>query len=82
MLETGVGRMLNLALASLPNFRLPGDISASDRYFEQDLIDPPVEINQDGTIDVPTDIGIAPRINIRRVEEITLRREEFAVTAE
>lgn len=77
MLETGVGRLLNLALASLPNFRLPGDISASDRYFERDLIDPPVEINPDGTIDVPTDIGIAPRVDIRRVEEITLRHETF-----
>jgi O-succinylbenzoate synthase len=77
MLETGVGRLLNLALASLPNFRLPGDISASDRYFEQDLIDPPVVLNPDGTIDVPTDVGVAPRVDTRRVEEITLRRETF-----
>ncbi|MDR5683874.1 MAG: o-succinylbenzoate synthase [Armatimonadota bacterium] len=77
MLETGIGRLLNLALAALPNFRLPGDISASDRYFERDLIDPPVELNPDGTIDVPSDIGIAPRVDRRRVEEVTLRRQTF-----
>lgn len=79
MLETGIGRLGNLALASLPNFRLPADLSASDRYFEEDLIDPPVRLNPDGTIDVPREIGIAPRVNLSRVERVTIRRERVRV---
>lgn len=79
MLETGIGRLSNLALASLPNFRLPGDLSASDRYFEEDLIDPPVRLNPDGTVDVPREIGVAPRVSLSRVERVTVRRERVRV---
>ncbi len=78
MLETGIGRLSNLALASLPNFHFPADLSASDRYFEADLIDPPVTLNPDGTIDVPAEVGIAPRVDRRRVEAATVRREVFS----
>ncbi|MCS7171878.1 MAG: o-succinylbenzoate synthase [Armatimonadetes bacterium] len=78
MLETGIGRLTNLALASLPNFQLPADLSTSDRYFEEDLIDPPVVLGPDGTIEVPTEAGVAPRVDLRRVERITLRRERFS----
>ncbi len=56
MLETGVGRAANLALAALPGFVLPGDVSASDRYFEQDITEP--FVLRDGTIDVPTGPGL------------------------
>jgi o-succinylbenzoate synthase len=56
MLETGIGRAANLALAALPNFTLPGDTSASARYFETDTTEPFVLV--DGHIDVPTDPGI------------------------
>jgi o-succinylbenzoate synthase len=57
MLETGIGRAANLALASLPNFTLPGDTSGSDRYFERDLTEPFV-VDSEGTIGVPTGPGI------------------------
>jgi O-succinylbenzoate synthase len=55
MLESGIGRAHNIHLASLPNFSLPGDIAASKRYFQPDLIDPPIDIAPDGTIAVPED---------------------------
>ena len=54
MLESGIGRAHNIHLASLPNFRLPGDIAASKRYYQPDLIEPPIDIAADGTIAVPT----------------------------
>ncbi len=75
MLETGIGRLANLALASLPNFRLPGDLSASDRYFEEDVVDPPVVLERDGTVQVPTEAGVAPRVRADRVDRVTVRRE-------
>lgn len=58
MLETGVGRLQNLALASLPNFTLPGDLSASRRYFENDIIDPEVVLESDGCVRVSTELKI------------------------
>ncbi len=58
MEETGIGRAHNLHLSTLPNFRLPGDTSASDRYFHEDLIDPPFRLNHDGTLSVPEGPGI------------------------
>ena len=58
MLETGVGRAHNLHLSALPGFTLPGDVAASRRYFVPDLIDPPIEVKPDGTIDVPAGPGI------------------------
>ena len=77
MLETGVGRALNLALASLPNFKLPSDLSASNRYFNPDLINPPFDINSDGTMSVPTGKGLGVHIVPERLEKMTARREEF-----
>jgi O-succinylbenzoate synthase len=77
MLETGIGRAANMALCSLPNFTLPADLSASDRYFEEDLIDPPVRLNADGTITVPTGIGLGVHIVMERVERRTVRRARF-----
>jgi o-succinylbenzoate synthase len=76
MLETGIGRALNLALAALPGFTLPGDTSASARYFHDDLTDP-FELAPDGTMGVPTaaGIGVSPRPD--RLRECTTRREAF-----
>ena len=65
MLETGIGRAHNIHLASLPNFTLPGDIAASKRYYQPDLIDPPIEVAADGTIAVPDGPGIGVNI-VRR----------------
>lgn len=78
LLETGIGRLTNIALASLPNFVLPGDISASDRYFHEDVIDPPVVLNSDGTITVPARAGLGADVNIERVNACTIRRRMVA----
>jgi O-succinylbenzoate synthase len=73
MLESGIGRAHNIHLASLPNFTLPGDIAASKRYYEPDLIEPPIDIAKDGTIAVPTSPGIGVNIVRERVDKATLR---------
>ncbi len=71
MLETGVGRAHNIHLASLPNFSLPGDIAASRRYFDPDLVDPPIEVRPDGTIAVPDGPGIGVTVIEDRVSSVT-----------
>jgi O-succinylbenzoate synthase len=73
MLESGIGRAHNIHLASLPNFLLPGDIAASKRYYQPDLIDPPIDIAADGTIAVPTAPGIGVNILRERIDQATLR---------
>jgi O-succinylbenzoate synthase len=73
MLETGIGRAHNVHLASLPNFSLPGDIAASKRYYQPDLIEPAIDVAPDGTIAVPTAPGIGVHIALDRVEQATDR---------
>jgi O-succinylbenzoate synthase len=75
MLETGIGRACNVALATLPNFRLPGDISASDRYWAEDIVEPPFVLQRGGTISVPTRWGLGVRVKVDLVERLTVRRE-------
>jgi O-succinylbenzoate synthase len=77
MLESGVGRAGNVALASLPNFTLPGDISASKRYYTEDIVEPAFEVAADGTMAVPTGPGIGVEVVADRLEKVTVRREEF-----
>ena len=74
MLESGIGRAANVHLSTLPNFSLPGDIAASKRYFDPDLIEPPIEVAADGTIAVPTAPGIGVTIRADRVEAATLTK--------
>jgi O-succinylbenzoate synthase len=71
MLETGVGRASNLALASLPNFSLPGDISASERYYAQDITRERFALNPDSTIDVPTGLGLGVTLDPAAVKRFT-----------
>lgn len=79
MLETGVGRAHNVALASLPNFDLPGDLSPSARYWERDIVIPEWTMEADGTIRVPLDRpGIGVHVDRDRVEDLTVRRETIA----
>jgi len=78
MLETGIGRAHNLALASLPGFTLPGDISASSRYFAEDVVEPAFSVNEDGTMDIPDGPGIGVQVRIDRLDAVTVRR--MAVT--
>ncbi len=75
MLESGVGRVHNIHLATLPNFTLPGDVAASKRYFVPDLIEPAVEVAADGTIAVPTGPGLGVAVDLDRVAHATLRFE-------
>jgi O-succinylbenzoate synthase len=75
MLETGIGRACNVALATLPNFRLPGDISASDRYWAEDIVEPPFTLQKGGTIQVPTRWGLGVRVKVDLVDRLTVRRE-------
>ncbi len=76
MLETGIGRTFNAALASLPGFVLPGDISANDRYFERDIVLNPFELNYDGTLNVPELPGCGAIVNEDFLETVTLRKFE------
>lgn len=78
MLESGIGRSHNLHLSTLPGFSLPGDVAASRRYFEPDLIDPPIEVAADGTVAVPPGPGIGVEPVPERLRSATLRSERFA----
>jgi len=75
MLESGVGRAHNIALATLEGFTLPGDVSASSRYWEEDIIDPPVTVSPQGTIAAPDGPGIGYEVNLSRVDQLTVRKE-------
>jgi O-succinylbenzoate synthase len=77
MLETGVGRASNLAIASLPGFTLPGDISASDRYFSRDITHERFTLNPDSTIDVPTAPGLGITIDEVALSQFTLSKLEL-----
>jgi len=77
LLEVGIGRAHNVAIASLPGYTLPGDVSASDRYFERDVIAPPFALNPDGTITVPTGLGLGVEVDLEFLEHVTVRRESF-----
>jgi O-succinylbenzoate synthase len=73
MLESGLGRAHNIHLATLPNFSLPGDIAASKRYFNPDLIDPPIEVSARGTVAVPSAPGIGVTYVQERIDAATTR---------
>jgi o-succinylbenzoate synthase len=76
MLESGIGRSHNIALSSLPNFSLPSDVSASARYWKDDIIEPAVEVSAKGEITVPTEPGRGYAVRTDLVERLTVRREE------
>jgi len=78
MLESGIGRACNVALASLPNFTLPGDLSPSARYWERDIISPPWTMTGDGQVRVPSNRpGLGVAVDEDRVDELTVRQEEI-----
>jgi O-succinylbenzoate synthase len=77
MLESGIGRAGNVALASLPNFTLPGDISASKRYYKEDIVEPEFIVNKDGTMDVPIKPGIGVEVNLKSLDKVTVNKKEF-----
>src|SRR5579864_1828010 len=75
MLESGIGRAHNIALSTLANFTLPGDVTASKRYWTEDVIDPEVTVTSHGTIRVPPGPGIGYDPRRERIEGLTVRRE-------
>ena len=78
MLESGVGRAHNVALASLPNFSLPGDLSPSSRYWERDIVTPEWTMDDEGMVRVPRDKpGIGVTVDMDFVDSLTVRREEL-----
>jgi len=81
MLETGIGRAHNIALSSLPNFTLPGDVSASKRYWAEDIIEPEVTVSSAGEIVVPQVPGMGFEVRRDRIEKLTVRRETMKARA-
>ncbi|MDQ1589493.1 MAG: o-succinylbenzoate synthase [Pyrinomonadaceae bacterium] len=77
MLESGIGRAHNIALATLAGFTLPGDVSASARYWEEEIIEPPVTVSSRGTINAPAAPGIGFEIKRQRIDALTVRKESY-----
>ncbi len=78
MLETGIGRAHNIALSTLPGFVLPGDVSASRRYWTREIITPPVEVTSTGTIPVRDEPGFGYEIDYEYLASITVRQEALS----
>jgi o-succinylbenzoate synthase len=77
MLESGIGRSHNIALSTLENFSLPGDVSASARYWAEDIIEPEVTVNAEGEIRVPDTTGRGYEVRTDLVDRLTVRKEEI-----
>jgi o-succinylbenzoate synthase len=78
MLESGIGRAHNIAMSTLSNFSLPGDVSASRRYWHEDIIEPEVIVSPQGTIRVPSGPGIGFQPRLELIEKLTVRKERLA----
>jgi o-succinylbenzoate synthase len=76
-LESGVGRAHNIAMSTLPGFTLPGDVSASQRYWSQDIIEPEVEVSPDGTITAPNTSGLGYELNHEFINRLTVRTRNW-----
>ena len=81
MLESGIGRSHNIAMSTLENFSLPGDVSASSRYWSEDIIEPEVTVSSKGEIAVPQTPGRGFAVRTDLVERLTVRREEIKAMA-
>jgi O-succinylbenzoate synthase len=81
MLESGVGRSHNIALSTLENFSLPGDVSASSRYWKEDIIDPEVTVTPTGEIQVSNEPGRGFAVRTDLVERLTVRKEAMKAMA-
>lgn len=82
MLESGVGRAHNVAMSALQGFVLPGDVSASQRYWAEDIIEPEIEVQPNGTIRVPTAPGLGYGVRKQRVEQWTVRKQAWSATTQ
>jgi O-succinylbenzoate synthase len=75
MLESGIGRSHNIALSTLENFTLPGDVSASARYWKEDIIEPEVTVSEKGEIAIPDAPGRGYEVRYDLIERLTVRKE-------
>jgi O-succinylbenzoate synthase len=75
MLESGVGRAHNIALSSLENFTLPGDVSASARYWKEDIVEPEITVSPEGEIAIPDSPGRGYEVRYDLIEQLTVRKE-------
>jgi O-succinylbenzoate synthase len=75
MLESGIGRSHNIALSTLENFTLPGDVSASARYWKEDIIEPEVTVSAEGEIAIPDTPGRGYEVRYDLIERLTVRKE-------
>ena len=75
MLEAGIGRAHNIAISTLKGYTMPGDVSASKRYWAEDIIEPEVEVSSGGTIIAPEKAGIGFEVKRDRIEKLALRRK-------
>jgi O-succinylbenzoate synthase len=82
MLESGIGRAHNVALASLPNFQLPGDLSPSARYWERDIVIPEWTMDAEGMVPVPlSSPGIGVAVDLDRIDDLTVKRDDLRALA-
>jgi O-succinylbenzoate synthase len=77
MLESGIGRAHNIAMSTLEGFTLPGDVSASARYWEKDIVEPPITVTPQGSINAPSSPGIGYEVSEEYIETLTKRSEEI-----
>jgi O-succinylbenzoate synthase len=82
MIEAGIGRAHNIAMSTQPGFIWPGDVSASQRYWEQDIIEPEVQVTPQGTIRVPQTSGLGYQILEGRIRDLTVRHETYSAMPE
>jgi O-succinylbenzoate synthase len=82
MLESGIGRAHNIAVSTLPGFTLPGDVSASNRYWNEDIIEPEVEVSSNGTIRVPAAPGMGYQVRRARLDSLTVRSQTFSAKSQ
>jgi len=78
MIESGIGRAHNIAMSTQKGFIWPGDVSASQRYWDEEIIEPEVQVTAQGTIHVPTGAGLGYQVRERRIRQLTVREESFS----
>ena len=78
MLETGIGRAHNIAMSSLPGFTLPGDVSASARYYQDDIVEPEITVTAKGTIPIPSTPGLGYALRLDLIENLTVRSDRWS----
>ena len=78
MLETGIGRATNIAVATLPNYKYPGDIGESSRYYHEDIVEPSISLSARGTMILPDKPGIGFEVSLERLKKYTRHEERFS----